>query len=180
MKLYLYTYHYNKIKKEGYKSLYLFNKNSDIYKQRLHVYDSYAGSSKIEDILLYLDKTFPARLRSICVLTEPAPIKEYKHSYLNNLVHTADVLSLDLDELLNDGIVEAIYCKDNRKTILKEPYFENIYPVKPDEIDLTPYDWDLCGKKIYQKYSPWSTIKHYFLVLKDGYIPTKYIKKAKM
>ena len=175
MKLYLYTYQYDKIKKEGYKSLSLFDKKSDLYKQRLHVYDASAGSNKIKDILAYMEKTFSGRLRSVCVITEQAPIKEYRHPYLNNLIHHADILSFDLDQLIKDGIVENIYCKDNKKTILKNPNFENIYPVKPNEIDLTPYDWDLCGTKKYQKYSPWSTIKHYFLVLKDGYIPAKYI-----
>ncbi|MDY6407616.1 MAG: hypothetical protein SPL08_02790 [Pseudomonadota bacterium] len=177
MKLYLYTYQYDKIKEEGYKSLSLFDKRTNLYKQRLHIYDNNAGSDKIKDILAYLEKTFHGRLRSICVITEPAPIKEYKHPYLNNLVHHADVLSFDLDQLIKDGIVEAIYCKDNRATILKDPYFENIYPVKPDEIDRMPYDWDLSGTKKYIKFSPWSTIKHYFLVLKDGYVPAKYIKK---
>ena len=175
MKLYLYTYQYEQIKKEGYKSLALFDKRTNLYKQRLHVYDANAGSTKIKDILAYMEKTFKGRLRSICVITEPAPIKEYKHSYLNYLIHHADILSFDLNRLIKDGLVEAIYCKDNRKTILKDPNFENIYPVQPDEIDKTPYDWDLSGQKKYIKYSPWSTIKHYFLVLKKGYIPPEYI-----
>ena len=82
-----------KSKKEGYKSLVLFDRNSDIFKQRLHVYDKIVGSSEVKNILAYLEKSFPGRLRSICVITEPAPIKEYKHSYLDYLVHHADVLS---------------------------------------------------------------------------------------
>ena len=44
-----------------------------------------------------------------------------------------------------------------------------------DEIDTEPYDWRLCGEKKYQKYSLWATIKHYMLVLKDGYVPPRYI-----
>ena len=62
MKLYLYTYQYDKIKKEGYKSLSLFDKRINLYKQRLHVYDNNAGSKKIKDILLYLEKTFISKI----------------------------------------------------------------------------------------------------------------------
>ena len=113
MKVYLYTYQREKIKKEGYKSLALFEKNSDFYQKGLHLHDNTAGSHKEEDILAYLESTFTGRLRSVCVLTNPAPIKKYKHPYLDYLVHHADVLSYDLDTLLKDGLVEAIYCKDN-------------------------------------------------------------------
>ena len=167
------------IKKEGYKSLALFDPSSDVFQQRLQVYNNNAGSDKIEDILAYLDKTFPNRLRSICAITQPAPVKEYKHSFLNRLVHQADLISFDLDKLIQDDLIEAIYCKDNLKTILTNPNFENIYPISVNEIDTTPYNWDLSGDERYIKYSPWSTIKHYFLVLKKGYIPIKYITLEK-
>lgn len=177
MKVYLYSYQYNKIKKEGYKSLAVFDKSSDLFQRGLHLYDRCAGSSKAEDILSYLEKTFPGRLRSVCVITEPAPVKEYKHPYLNYLVHHADVLSFDLEQLIKDKIVEAIYCKDNRKTVLKDPNFENIYPVRLDELTENKYNWELCGQKKYIQHSPWSTIPHYFLVLTKGYIPAKYVKK---
>jgi len=175
MKVYLYTYQYEQIKNEGYKSLSLLDKTSDLYRQRLHVYDKNAESNKIEDILAYLEETFPGRLRSVCVITEMAPVREYKHSYLNYLVHHANVLSFDLEQLITDGIVEAIYCKDNKDTILEKPYFENIYQVSPEQIKNTTIDWQLCETEKYKTYSPWSTIKHYFLVLKEGYIPSKYI-----
>ena len=174
MKLYLYTYNYDIIQKEGYKSLALLDK-TDVFLPRLHVYDKMAGSDKTEDILAYLEKTFPGRLRSVCVLVHPAPVKEYRHRYLNMLVHCADLLSFDLDRLLRDDIVEAIYCKDCLATIIDRPCFENIYSVTPNQIDARPYDWDLCCTEKYIQYSPWATIKHYFLVLKHGLIPPVYI-----
>lgn len=176
MRVYLYTYAYEKIKKEGYKSLFLFDKESDDYKNALQIHKRSANSENIDDIVAYLEQTFNGRMRSICVVSEKAPIEEYKHPYLNYLVHHADVISFDLNQLINDGIVEAIYCKDLRETILTNPSFENIYKIDDiKDIDLTPYDWHLCGNDEYIKYSPWATIKHYFLVLKNGYIPTKYI-----
>lgn len=176
MKVYLYTYNYEKIKEEGYKSLAMFDINSEHCKNILWTHKRSAKSENFDDILAYLEKTFEGRLRSICVVTEIAPIEDYKHPYLNRLVHYADVLSFDLEQLIKDGLVEAIYCKDIRKTILTDPGFENIYKINSiDEIDLTPCDWKLCGTEKYIPYSPWATIKHYFLVLTNGYIPPEYI-----
>ena len=176
MKVYLYTYAYENIKKEGYKSLAMFDKDNEDTKKRLLVHRSSAKSENTEDIIAYLEQTFKGRLRSICVVTDMAPIEEYKHPYLNNLVRQADVISFDLNKLIEDGIVEAIYCKDLRESILKDSGFENIYKIDDiKDIDLTPYDWHLCGNDEYIKYSPWATIKHYFLVLSKGYIPPEYI-----
>ncbi|MBR4106276.1 MAG: hypothetical protein IKK52_03130 [Alphaproteobacteria bacterium] len=177
MKVYLYTYTYDKIKKEGYKSLSMFNKNSEHCKNLLWTHKSSAKSENPDDILKYLENTFDGRLRSVCVITDIAPLTEYKHPYLNYLVHHADVISFDLSQLIEDGIVEAVYCKDNRPTILKDPNFENIYKINNiKQIDQNPNDWHLCEREEYIKFSPWSTIKHYFLVLKNGFIPSEYIK----
>lgn len=176
MKVYLYTYAYENIRKEGYKSLAMFDKNSEHCKSILWTHRHSAKSEDYEQILAYLEGTFRGRLHSICVITEPAPQDNYKHPYLNNLVHCADVISFDLEKLINDGLVEAIYCKDIRQTALDNPNFENIYKINAlSEIDLTPYDWHVCEKDEYLKLSPWVTIKHYMLVLTKGYIPPEYI-----
>ena len=175
MKVYLYTYAYDKIKKEGYKSLSVFDKDSDYYKNALLIHKNSAKSDNFDDILSYLEKTFEGRLRSVCVITDIAPVQEYQHPYLNWLVHYADVISFDLNQLIKDGIVEAIYCKDLRQTALKDASFENIYKINNvEEVDLTPNDWHLCEEERYKSFSPWATIKHYFLVLKNGFIPTEY------
>ncbi len=176
MKVYLYTYAYEQIKKEGYKSLSMFDKKSEHYKVALLTHKSSAKSEKLEDIEAYLENTFTGRMRSICVITDVAPMEEYKHPYLNYLVHNAKVISFDLEQLLKDGIVEEIYCKDNRQSALQDASLENIYKINNlSEIDLTSNDWHLCEQDQYNNLSPWTTIKHYFLVLKDGIIPAKYI-----
>lgn len=77
MKVYLYTYAYDKIKQEGYKSLALFDKNSEHYQNALRTHRHSARSENIDEILAYLEQTFEGRLRSICVLTETAPVREY-------------------------------------------------------------------------------------------------------
>lgn len=176
MKVYLYTYAYDKIKEEGYKSLSMFDKDSDYYKNALLMYKSSAKSKNIDDISEYLENTFNGRLRSICVITDIAPIEEYQHPYLNWLIHHADVISFDLNQLIEDGVVENIYCKDLRQTVLVDASFENIYKINNiEEIDFTPNDWHLCENEQYKNLSPWVTIKHYFLVLKNGVIPPQYI-----
>ena len=176
MKMYAYTYQYDRIKTEGYKSLALVNQNEPSFQERLSVHAENAHSENCADIWAYLEKTFSGRTRSVCAVTEPAPIKTYKHNYLNYLIHHADLVSFDVDKLWQDGIIEAIYCKDLRETILTEIFFENIYPIQsPAEIDRTPVDWNLCEKKPYCLRSPWAAVKHYFFVLKDGIIPPEYI-----
>ena len=179
MKMYIYTYQYDKIKTEGYKSLATVPHDEN-YANHLKVHAHSAGSQIPSDIIRYLENTFPGRLRSVCALTETAPYDNYRHPYLNRLVHYADIISVNLEQLINDGIVEAVYAKDLRRTILDNPHFENIFPVNGiDEIKscaaADPIDWHLCGKDKYIPYSPWATIKHYFLVLSNGYIPPEYI-----
>lgn len=176
MKVYLYTYAYDKIKQEGYKSLALFDRNSDHCYNILKTHRHSAKSDKFDDILAYLESTFEGRLRSICVITEIAPVESYRHPYLNYLVHHADVISFDLQKLINEGVVEAIYCKDIRQTALTDASFENIYKINNiKEIDFSPCDWHLCEKEEYNRLSPWATIKHYMLVLTKGYISPEYI-----
>ncbi|MBP3346167.1 MAG: hypothetical protein J6L86_03950 [Alphaproteobacteria bacterium] len=176
MKMYVYTFAYDKIKEEGYKSLSMFDKDSEHYKGCLWTHRCSANSENYVDIEAYMERTFEGRLRSICAITEIAPVTDYQHPYLDRLVHYADVISFDAGQLVKDGVVEAVYCKDLRQTVLINPAFENIYKLNGlDEIDTEPYDWRLCGEKEYQKYSPWATIKHYMLVLKDGYVPPRYI-----
>lgn len=176
MKVYLYTYAYESIKVEGYKSLAMFDKNSEHCKNAAQTHRHSAKSENLDDILAYLEKTFEGRLRSICVVTEMAPVEDYAHPYLNYLVHHADVISFDLNRLINDGVVEAIYCKDLRQTALSDASYENIYKIENiANISLEPCDWHLCEKAEYKGLSPWVTIKHYMLVLKNGYIPPKYI-----
>ena len=51
MKVYLYTYEYDKIKQEGYKSISMFDKNSEHYKNALKTHRSSAKSENVDDII---------------------------------------------------------------------------------------------------------------------------------
>ena len=66
MKVYLYTYAYESIKAEGYKSLAMFDKNSEHYKNAVWIHKHSAKSENVDDILAYLERTFEGRLRSMC------------------------------------------------------------------------------------------------------------------
>ena len=168
MRLYCYTFHSKKIMNEGYLSV-ANNPNP----QQLSIYAKRAGSENTEAIKDYLNGLFPGRTRSICCLTEVAPAAEYKHPYLNNLVHHADVVSFELEALLRDGLVEVIYCKDCSQTVQTDVKFENIYKIEnAAEIDVSPLNWFGCDEKYG---SPYNMLRHYMLVLTKGYIPPEYL-----
>lgn len=169
MRLYCYSYFPENILKEGYLSA----ANNPTPKQ-LIVYKTKANSEDFEVIKQYLESTFPGRTRSVCALTEYAPLEEYEHPYLNYLVHHAAVISFDVDELAAAGLLEAVYCKDCKEALKEEIEQENIYKLNSlEEIDVTPLDWHYCSEKYG---SPYNVLRHYMLVLTKGYIPPEYIR----
>ena len=168
MRLYCYTYHAEKILQEGYLSV-AANPNP----KQLEMYACKAGSTDFEDIKRYLEQTLPGRTRSISCLTEKAPIEDYEHPYLDYLVHNAAVISFELDDLLKDGLVEMIYCKDNSQTAKTDIDFENVYQINtPAKIDTSPLDWHGCSPRYG---SPYNMLRHYILVLSKGFIPPGYL-----
>ena len=172
MRLYCFTFFADKILEEGYLSL-AANKDP----KQVVVYARRAGSEDLEDIKAYLEKQFKGRTRSICCLTEMPEIEEYEHPYLNHIVHEASVVSFELDDLLKDGLVDAIYCKDCHETAKIDYEKENIYRLNsPDEIDTSPLPWHDAKEKYG---SPYNMLRHYFIVLNDGYIPPKYLTKER-
>lgn len=173
MKLYAYIHQpvLECVLKEGYLSVSM-QENPPV----LCVYRNWAKSEKREDIINYLESTFEGRSRSISCLPEFAPDDDYEHPYLDNLVKSSKVISFDLNNMIKDGVVEAIYCKDCSQTVKEDMEFENIYKVDNFEIDFTPLDWHSCAVKYG---SPFNMLRHYMLVLKDGMVPPKYIKQEK-
>ncbi len=169
MRLYCFTFYLDKIMKEGYLSL-AANKDP----KQASVYARKAGSDNLEDIKAYLERQFEGRTRSICCLTEMPEIKEYEHPYLNHIVHYADIISFELDDLVKANLVEAIWCKDCHETAKIDYEKENIYRLKSfDEIDTSPLPWD-DAKEEYG--SPYNMLRHYFIVLRKGFIPPEFIK----
>ena len=161
MKLYHYTPKKNTCLEEGILSVSLLP-------ECLHHYASRAQSENHEDILKWLDSTFYGRSRSISCFTEPL--------MLNGKIVAVDdgcLFSFNIDELVKDNLVESIYKKNKSG---KGGYIEEFSKVAPDEIDYSPLD-----------FSPYHTEKeitnvffrHYMVVLKNGYIPPKYLTQEK-
>ena len=77
----------------------------------------------------------------------------------------------DLTNLIKDGLVESIWCKNGSD---EKGCNEIFYQVKADEIDFSALDWHKVDVK---KGLLYAVIRHYMIVLKNGIIPPKYITK---
>ncbi|MBR6231809.1 MAG: hypothetical protein IKQ99_01765 [Alphaproteobacteria bacterium] len=123
-------------------------------------------------ILAWMEGTFHGRSRAISVLTETVHWQE-NDSMLKEWVDDMDLLEIDFDALAKDGQIESIWCKEGSDA---NGTNENIFKITADEIDCSPLPWHLCSK---EKGLFFGIIRHYFLVMKDGVIPPKYIKEIK-
>lgn len=138
----------------------------------LRHYQRRAGSTVKADILSWLDNTFPGRSRSVSCLTEPISWQG-NDEMLKTIVENNALFSYDLDELVKDGIVESIYCKDGSEAGGDN---ETFYQIKAEEIDFSPLPWHKCSR---EKGLLYAVIRHYLLVLKDGYLPPRYLTLEK-
>ena len=138
--------------------------------KNLTAYANRAGSDKKEDILKWLDSTFYGRSRAISCLTET--IKwEGNDVVLKKICDGTELFSFDLEQLIKDGLVESLWCKNGSEA---NGFNENFYQITPEEIDFSPLEWnkvDSSQKLLY------AVIRHYLVVLKDGFIPCKYLIK---
>lgn len=161
MKLYHYAPKQNSVKKDGILSISKTDRDLKPYIHR-------ANSEKKEDILRWLDSTFYGRSRAISCLTETIKYKG-NDPILKKIIDGTELFSFDLNILINDGLVEAIYCKNGSDN---NGLNEKIYQIKPDEIDTSPLAWEKVNAS---KGLLYAVIRHYFIVMKDGVIPPKYI-----
>ena len=81
-----------------------------------------------------------------------------------------DLIEIDFDALLRDDLVESVWCKSGSDA---SGTHETIIQIQPDEIDLSSLPWHLCS---HEKGLFFGVIRHYFLVMKKGTIPSKYLK----
>ncbi|MBR3676899.1 MAG: hypothetical protein IKN71_07175 [Alphaproteobacteria bacterium] len=161
MKLYHYAPKENTVMEQGLLSISKGPRDLRAYAHR-------AGSENREDIIAWLDKTFAGRSRAISCLTEP--IKwQGNDAVLKAIVDRSALFSFELEDLLKAGLVESIWCKNGSDA---GGYNEKFYEVKPEEIDLSPLAWekvDTANDLLY------AVIRHYLIVLKDGYIPPQFL-----
>ena len=137
----------------------------------LKKYAKRVGSNKNEDIITWLEGTFPGRSRAISVLTEPVQLQG-NDPMLKKWVNQKELIAIDFDKLLKDGLIESVWCK---RASDANGLNEKIVQIQPEEIDFSPLPWHLCSKK---KGLFFGVIPHYFLVIKGGIIPPKYLKSV--
>ena len=163
MKLYHYAPKENTVMTDGLFSISKIDRNLRPYAHR-------AGSENKEDILKWMDSTFYGRSRAVSCLTEQ--IKwQGNDSILKKIVDGTELFSFELDDLIKDDLVESIWCKNGSDA---GGLNEKFYQVMPEEIDLSPLTWEKVDSS---KDLLYAVVRHYMIVLKDGFISAKYIKK---
>lgn len=163
MRLYHYAPKENTVLEQGLLSISKAPRDLRSYAHR-------AGTENRDEIMAWLDKTFAGRSRAISCLTEP--IKwQGNDEVLKAIVDRSTLFSFELDDLLKAGLVEAIWCKNGSAS---GGYNEKIFEVKPEDIDLSPLTWEKVDAA---KDLLYAVVRHYLIVLKDGYIPPEYIRK---
>ena len=135
----------------------------------LQKYAERAHAERSDQIQTWLNLTFPARDRSISVLTEPVHwqgcdpmLKVWTDAHL--------LVEIDFDALERDGLIESIWCKVKSEKNGKHEIFQRI---TADKIDITPLSWERCSQ---EKGLFFGAVRHYFLTLKNGEIPPCYLK----
>ena len=161
MRLYHYAPKVNTVKEKGLLSISKGPRDLRAYAHR-------AGTENRDEIMAWLDKTFAGRSRAISCLTEP--IKwQGNDAVLKAIVDRSALFSFELDDLIKAGLVEAIWCKNGSDA---GGYNEKFFEVKPEEIDLSPLTWEKVDAA---KDLLYAVVRHYLIVLKDGYIPPQYL-----
>lgn len=165
MKLYHYAPKENTLLKDGLLSISKVQKSYS-----LKAYAHRADSENKDDIMAWLDKTFAGRSRAISCLTEP--IKwQGNDAVLKAIVDRSALFSFELDDLIKAGLLESIWCKNGSDA---GGYNEKFFEVKPEEIDLSPLTWEKVDAA---KDLLYAVVRHYLIVLKDGYIPPQYLRE---
>ena len=158
MKLYHYAPSENTFLTDGIRSFALGYGDVEPYVKR-------AGSDDRKDIIRWMERCFSGRSRAISCITEPI-VWMGNDPMLKEFVEQKVLFSFDLKALADDGLIESVWCQTG------EPQNQRYYPVKPDEIEVTPLPWHLCNRK---KGLFFGIIRHYFVVPKKGFIPPKYL-----
>lgn len=124
-------------------------------------YAARAGSAEKEQILAYLETVFSGRSRAVSCLTEKAP--DLNSRKLQGFKALRECFSFSSRIIKEPHIVEAVWCVENGT-------FRQV-----GELDFSPLAWETIrdDDDVF-----FAKIRHYMLVLKQGYIPPEYVKRA--
>ena len=181
MKLYHYIPKDNTIKTDGLQS---FAKSKTVNLKSYLWRDENLKTQ--EDVIEWLEKCFTGRSRGIRFFTEPIKWNEQSVDLLKNFAENNVLISVDVDKLDADGLIESIYVSpplgDKHPECLEHPelmgkcdeFYEKLASVK--DIDFSPVDWSICNDKLGRRFA---YVRYYLLVIKDGLIPPEYITTEK-
>lgn len=174
MKLYHYILKGNNALKEGILS-FANNPNADLsyYLKRT------GGKTTHQEIIAWMESCFIGRSRAIRAFSEP--IKWYEHSRrcLKDFVDKTDLFEIDITAMDKDGLIEAVYVSPSVldfPDLIKQNFSDEVLQKLGgiENIDYSPIDWSVCDDASYRRFA---FVRYYLIVLKDGYIPPKYITK---
>ena len=179
MKLYHYVTKGSDVLKTG---LFSFSKSPNV---DLNFYTKRSGCKTQAEISKWMDGFFLGYSRGIRVLREP--LKWHKKALrLKELIDSCDLLEIDVDSLQKDGLLEAVYYnppmpmdeEEQKKEIQKREELHNdgFYPIELGDISQEPVDYSVCDDESGRRFA---FLPFYLIILKDGIIPPKYIRKVK-
>lgn len=135
-----------------------------------------------EDVCNWLEKSFVGRSRGIRFFTEPIKWYEQSVDLLKNFAENNVLVSVDIDKLAADNLIESVYVSpplgDKYPESLEHPetmwksdeFYEKLASIK--DIDFSPVDWSICNDAAGRRFA---YVRYYLLVIKGGVIPPKYI-----
>ena len=174
MKLYHHAPKGSHILKTG---LFSFSKSPQV---DLGYYIYRSGKKTQAEISEWMEGFFPGYSRGIRCFTEPI---QPTTKHLKSLVEATDVYKIDLDGLIRDKLLEAVYVKrplsaddkirEKQVAEWEANHRDGFDPLSsPDEIDYSPINWDICDDK---KGWRFAFTGFHLIILKDGVIPPKYL-----
>ena len=170
MKLYHYVKRPHTVFKDGLLSI-AANPNAD-----LSYYMKRSGSETHDGVCRWMEGCFEGRSRGIRVLIEPMQFHE-RTQKIKDFFSNCDLFEIDVEALEKDGLIDAVYVSPS--VLEKEPLNKNdegLYKISGiKEIDFTPNDYNILDD---EKGWRFAFMRYYLLVMKNGIIEPKYLKKV--
>lgn len=172
MKLYHYITKGNNALEKGILS-FAANPNAD-----LSYYYQRSGASTHQGIIDWMEGCFKGRSRAIRGFSEPIKWTNKSIHCLKDFVDNCDMFAIDIDALVKEGLLEAVYVSppvSDFPEIKDQPGIDEILLSLSgiEEIDYSPIDWSVCDDETGKRFA---FVRYYLIVIKGGIIPSKYIK----
>lgn len=173
MKLYHYVTRGNDVLEKGLLS-FAKNPNAD-----LSYYFDRSGKKTHAEICQWMENCFIGRSRAIRCFSEPIKWTEHSVHCLKDFIDNADKFEIDISAMDRDGLIEGVYMSPSVSDVpnIKEKHgmdeiLQKLNGIK--DIDFSPIDWSVCDDELGRRFA-W--VRYYLIVVKDGVIPPKYLKK---